>query len=372
MKVHSIRMLAAIALLFVGMQENVPPPQADIDKAIKEGTEYVIARCKNDLSGGDLRINSNMGLDYSALMLYTLVHSGISLEDETVKRLLARVLGAPLIRTYPVAITAAALAAIDPVKYQAKLAQCAQYLVDWQCDNGQWGYGDKYEPEVKAGSGDGGKGTVAKIQIKRIKKLGPLVGDNSNSQYAALGLKACAAGGCEIEAAVLSRAIEWWEKSQQNDGGWSYHSDGVYQKELGVYGSMTAGAVSSLIILKQIKNSDPRIASSVTRGVGWMSENFTVENNARALPNRGDWQHYYLYGMERVGDLYPTEKFGKRAWYAIGAAYLLRTQKPDGSWVGPNPDMAVADTCFALLFLERVTRRPPVATGGKSPPPPAK
>ena len=372
MKVHSLPMLSAIAVLLVGMQENVPPPQADIDKAIKAGTEYVIGRCKNDLSGGTLPVNSEMGFDYSALMLYTLVHSGTSLEDETMQRLLARVLGAPLVRTYQVSLTATALAAIDPAKYQAKLAQCAQYLVDWQCDNGQWGYGDKYEPEVKAGSGDGGGRTVAKIQIKRIKKLGPLVGDNSNSQYAALGLKASAAGGCEIETAVLTRAIDWWERSQQNDGGWSYHSEGAYQKHLGVYGSMTAGAVSSLIMLKQIKNSDPKIASSIIRGIGWMSENFTVAANARAQQNRDEWQHYYLYAMERVGDLYPTEKFGKRAWYAIGAAYLLKTQKPDGTWVGPNSDLVVADTCFALLFLQRAARRPPVATGGKSPTPPPK
>jgi len=74
--------------------------------------------------------------------------------------------------------------------------------------------------------------------------------------------------------------------------------------------------------------------------------------------------------MERVGDLYPTEKFGKRAWYAIGATYLLKTQRPDGTWEAGYPDMAIADTCFALLFLERVARRPPVATGGKSPPAP--
>ena len=362
-------MLAALAVLMVGMQENVPPPQADIEKAIKAGTQVLIARCQGGLP--DVPVNNIKGFDFNALILYTLVHSGIGLQDDTVQMLLAKVLGAPLVRTYQVALTAAALAAIDPVKYQAKLAQCAQYLVDGQCDNGQWGYGDPYDPPMKPADG-GANRTIAKIQIKRIKKLGPLTGDNSNSQYAALGMKACAAGGCDFEAATLNRAIEWWEKSQQGDGGWSYDTEGAFQKQLGVYGSMTAGAVSSLIMLKQIKNADYKAASSVTKGLAWMAENFTVENNARAKPVSEAWRHYYLYAMERVGDLYPTEKIGKRAWYAIGATHLLKTQISDGSWKGTNTDLVIADTCFALLFLERVARRPPVATGGKDAPPPAK
>lgn len=358
-------MLTVIAALLIGMQENVPPPEADIERAIKKGTQALIERCRADALG-EIPINSTMGFDYNALMLYTLVHSGIGLQDETVQRLLGKVLGAPLGRTYQVALTAAALAGIDPAKYQGKLAQCAQYLVDFQCDNGQWSYGDRYDIEARP---DGGARTIAKIQIKRLKKLGPLVGDNSNSQYAVLGLKACAAGGCEIESATLTRSMEWWEKSQQKDGGWSYHFDGAYHEQFGVYGSMTAGAVSSLIMLKQMKNSDPKIAPSITRGIAWLTANFTVEKNA-ASSRSHEWHHYYLYAMERVGDLYPTEKFGKRAWYAIGAAYLLKTQRADGIWLGTNRQLDIADTCFALLFLERVARRPPVATGGKTPRPP--
>jgi hypothetical protein len=69
--------------------------------------------------------------------------------------------------------------------------------------------------------------------------------------------------------------------------------------------------------------------------------------------------------VERAGDLYPTEKLGKRAWYAMGAKHLLKTQGADGLWPSKKADLVIADSCFALLFLERVARRPPVATGGK-------
>ncbi|HZN61194.1 MAG TPA: prenyltransferase/squalene oxidase repeat-containing protein [Planctomycetota bacterium] len=362
-------MLILIAALLVGMQEDVQPSQAAIEKAIKAGTESLISRCPGIIAG-ETAFNFNEGYEFDSLVLYTLIHSGIGVQHETVQALLSRVLGAPTVRTYQVSLTAAALAAIDPAKYQAKLVQVAQFLVDTQCDNGQWSYGEKYEPATKAApAGSGPNPTIAKIQIKRIKKLGPLVGDNSNSQYAALGLKACVSGGIEIEPAVTARAIDWWERSQQKGGGWSYHADGVFQEKLGMYGSMTAGAVSSLIMLKQIRNTDPKVASSVARGLSWLAENFTVETNPGASTILEDWRYYYLYAVERVGDLYPTEKLGKRLWYAAGATYLLKTQRSDGSWIANNSKLVIADTCFALLFLERVARRPPVATGGKGAPP---
>ena len=356
-------MIALVAALVMGLQENVPPAPGDIEQAIKRGTTALIARCSDDLMGS-VGINSGMGYDYVALVLYTLVHSGIGLQDPTVQGFLAKVAEAPLVRTYQVALTAAALAAVDPGKYQGKLAQCAQYLVDWQAENGQWGYGDKYDPPIKPASA-GPNQTIARIPIKRAKKLGGLNGDNSNSQYAILGLKACFAGGCDIDSGTLTRAMDWLERSQQKDGGWSYHFEGTYQEKLGVYGSMTAGAVSALIMIKQMKNSDPKVTSSIIKGIAWLAENFSVEKNVGAPSGSEVWHHYYLYALERVGDLYPTEKFGKRAWYAIGATYLLKTQRADGTWRGEHIGMEIADTCFALLFLERVARRPPVATGGK-------
>ncbi|HKS17547.1 MAG TPA: hypothetical protein VJU16_09570, partial [Planctomycetota bacterium] len=76
-------MLALIAALLLAPQENFPPPQADIEKAIKAGTEVLLKECRRDLAGGVVGVNSGMGYDYSALMLYTLVHSGLPLQDET-------------------------------------------------------------------------------------------------------------------------------------------------------------------------------------------------------------------------------------------------------------------------------------------------
>ena len=353
-----------VLVLLLGLQDA--PNQADIEKAIKLGADALLARVGPVLAG-DEGINQGEGYEFSPLVLYTLVHSGIPLDHEEMQRLISRVESAPLLRTYQVALTAAALAAINPSKYHHRLVNCAQYLVDYQADNGQWGYGDKYEFAAPAAKTE--SKTISTVRIRRSKKLGGQVGDNSNSQYAALGLRACAWGGCDIEGATLTKAIEWWEKSQLKSGGWAYDSKGVTDEKAAAYGSMTAGAVSSLIMLKKLKKQDLKGSTVLNRGFWWLGKNFSVEENPGSPAGLEDWRYYYLYAIERAGDLYPTDEIGKQDWYAIGSAHLVKAQRSNGTWIAKNPKFTVPDTCFALLFLERVARRPPVATGGKSPEP---
>jgi hypothetical protein len=51
-----------------------------------------------------------------------------------------------------------------------------------------------------------------------------------------------------------------------------------------------------------------------------------------------------------VGDIGGIHRLGPADWYADGAAYLLKSQRPNGSW-GDE-----VNTSFALLFLTRATR----------------
>src|ERR1051326_4328986 len=53
----------------------------------------------------------------------------------------------PLERTYKVVLQAMILEEVDRVKHQHRIVQCAQFLVDNQCQNAQWSYG---EPTVYA------------------------------------------------------------------------------------------------------------------------------------------------------------------------------------------------------------------------------
>src|SRR5262245_27957260 len=75
------------------------------------------------------------------LLLLTFLHAGVPEDDPRVRELLASALAAPLDKTYPVALRAMVLEELDRVRYQSHIARLAQYLVDNQLANGQWGYG---------------------------------------------------------------------------------------------------------------------------------------------------------------------------------------------------------------------------------------
>src|SRR6185436_3275079 len=208
------------------------------------------------------------------------VDAGLRDSDPDFQKLFKKMLDGPLEKTYKVALQAMILEELDRVKYQERIAQCAQFLVDNQCANGQWSYGnptpfaaDVKVPESKSvatpapatpgstrdfgAAGEKQKPKVTqKVPVKK-QKDGPPAGDNSNTQYAALGLRACHDSGIVIPDAVLVLAVKWWRESQQGevdkDGkavatggfsekpeGWNY-KDKTSQPDKAPYASMTAG-----------------------------------------------------------------------------------------------------------------------------------
>ena len=82
--------------------------------------------------------------------------------------------------------------------------------------------------------------------------------------------------------------------------------------------------------------------------MAWLAHYFSVDEN----PGSNKWLYYYLYGLERIGALLGVERIGEHPWYLEGAESLLERREQGGSWVQKERE---ADTCFALLFLERAT-----------------
>src|SRR4029450_1280678 len=80
------------------------------------------------------------------LILYTFVVAGVPETNPKFKALIERVLADEPPQTYKVALQAMALEEIDRVKYQNRIAYCAQHLIDNQCTNGQWSYGSPTPP----------------------------------------------------------------------------------------------------------------------------------------------------------------------------------------------------------------------------------
>jgi hypothetical protein len=381
------------------LSAQAAPDQKRVDEAIARGAQY--------LKGAGVRNDSDKNPvggypETRELVLYTLVHAGVPERDPDFQELLKQVLSARLEHTYQVSLQAMILEEIERVRYQPRIAGCAQFLVDAQCQNGQWTYNgtttlDVPTPSLPKDVASGGgvkeyETPVQRTKPKVTRKLtvrktrdGPDSGDNSNSQYAALGLRACHDSGIVFPKDVLMKARQWWRASQHEDekdaagkppavasgagpsvppAGWCY---GGKAHGHNAYGSMTAGAAGSLAIYGyMLDDKNWKKDAFMLRGLEWMGRHFSVTANegpSEHVKEPGWMLYYTLYALERAGVLCDTESLGGHRWYPEGAEVILAAQKPDGSWLGPNPhgDRSVVtntvwDTCFAILFLKRATR----------------
>lgn len=187
--------------------------------------------------------------------------------------------------------------------------------------------------------------------------------DLSATQFVLLGLRAASQAGYPVEKTApqaWQQAAQYIKNCQKPDGGFGYQVGGPS------YASMTACGVGGLLICKeQMELSSDRekdkekkppawIDDSIAKGMEWLDKNFDAERNAGA-----DQQElfYYLYGVERVGDLSGRKEFNGKDWYLRGATLLLDRQEADGKWNDSTgfPPGDVLGTCFALLFLKRAT-----------------
>ena len=353
--------------------------QREIDQAIRKGSEFL----KTAPSWGDwLHANCD------ELILLTMIHAGIPETNAKFDEYLRHCLQAPLEKTYKVACLAMALEELDADKYQMKIAQCAAFLVDNQAKNGQWSYGAPVDvknypyvespKKVETGAKPGGardfgggakehKRPAKAIAVPQTKTTGEK-GDNSNSQYAALGLRACFDANIKLPVECLHLARKWWVEAQFADEGegakagknavvsggettkiqgWNYQKPGEGEGGGKPTHPMTAGAVGATVIYEYMLGRDFKKDSVTRAGVNWLGKHYAINNNL-----------YYMYALERAGMLYDTVKFGDHDWYLEGAKHIVRAQKDNGSWgnKADKPEENTWDTCFAILFLKKATR----------------
>lgn len=177
--------------------------------------------------------------------------------------------------------------------------------------------------------------------------------DNSNSQFALLGISAAIQRGLEIPPAYLRRVERHWLDTQQADGGWGYLINPVTGKARS-YGSMTAAGLASLYVCLDQLHGEAFLrcaakdeSKAAGRAIEWLGQHF----DARENPRKGvQWYVYWLYSAARAGISGGHRYFGGHDWFAEGAAALLGIQNPDGSFGYGD---RVAETAFAMMFLIR-------------------
>jgi hypothetical protein len=198
--------------------------------------------------------------------------------------------------------------------------------------------------------------------------------DNSNTQFAILGLWAGRRHGVPVEKA-LARVETHFRTSQHSDGGWSYTSfggrgglgfstpsmtcAGLLGLALG-FGSAREATLRTDTKPQSGKASSAKAAVDPTRDrairaglnyLGGVIGRPLDEAPERGLRGGSADMYYLLWSIERVGVAYGMPRIGNKDWYAWGSKILLAAQGQDGGWHGRfGPDI---DTSFALLFLRR-------------------
>ncbi|MBX3396636.1 MAG: DUF4159 domain-containing protein [Phycisphaerae bacterium] len=172
-------------------------------------------------------------------------------------------------------------------------------------------------------------------------------GDNSNTQFANLGLWAGSIGNIEIANRQWQLLGDWWMKSQHPGGGWSYRQKGRPTP------SMTVAGCNSLYILldryyaradrpyeyfkgvvpnKSLRKSMERVYRAIEDG------NRFLELNP---PDVRQTYGYELFGLERLGLASGRSHIGGVEWFKRYAGEVA-----DRKWSGE-----VISDSFALIFL---------------------
>lgn len=180
--------------------------------------------------------------------------------------------------------------------------------------------------------------------------------DLSNSQYAALGLRAAVALGHKVERRVWTRLAAAVRDLQSSYGGFGYRP-GDGSGSPGGYASMTAAGIAVLAICDQ-QLANRSFDKEIGRGWQWFAR------NVASVGSRDERHSFYFhYGLERAAILCDVAKVGEVDWYAQGARMLVKEQLANGGWrsaadgmllppreAGPGDPVA---TAFAVLFLRR-------------------
>ena len=313
------------------------------------------------------------------LVVLTLHHAGVDRNDKVYRAGLATIESCELRHTYRVATLAMALSRINPYKYRARLAHCAQWLVETQLPDGSWGYPGTMRGRSKSTKPLTVKPPVTEDEAKGGPKAEPIViaralptdrlagmlGDISNTQFAILGLRACREARIEIPKTTWETALAWTVDHQLEDGSWGYDHAG--ERDESGYASMTAACACGIALCQHALKKSPTSHPAIKKASKWLKEHWIPDDNAgigdSVFIPPSTWHCYHLYSVERAARVLGWKKLGKRDWYAQGAWWLLDNQKGDGSWNDTRGDttakrppyLQTADTCFAILFLSLAT-----------------
>jgi hypothetical protein len=321
-----------VAALVAGLFGSVVGPvraevtAEQVRQAIAHGTAYLLEQQRADGSWPEM-VGQNGGI--SALSTLALLNAGVDPDNEKIQRALLYLRRIPAERTYVVSLQTMVFARATPDRDRALIARNVRWLERTQLSEGPYRGAWTY-PGLGA------------------------AGDNSNTQFALLGLFEAERVGVPANPQTWRLAKAYWERVQNEDGSWSYNLD----THAGT-GSMTCAGITSLVIAAdRVQLADARVngdhiecclprsggdSDRIERGLQWLGRHYSVTHN----PGENRWTLYYLYGLERAGRL-TARRFlalpvrpgrpDRADWYREGAEWLVHRQEGmSGFWRAEGP-----------------------------------
>ena len=293
-------------------QSGVEPPatSANVEEAIAQACQ-TLKRFQRD-DGSWVEYPGYNGAT-TALAIQALLLAGEPKDSPHIKRGIVALTKYNPTETYTRSLRAMAYALLvaDYPELRPKLLAEAQWLAQQQKPDGMWNYGDKRATGRP---------------------------DNSNTQFAVLGLRDAASANIEINPTTWKRLYTHYTTTQMPDGGWSYEKpapDKPGSSEV----TIVAPSLASLLIINDelMKNSGCPCQTGasqggtldekhVDKGVAWLVDYF---DHGRTSERMQTWETYFYYGLLRAGQASGLKTIGKHDWYERGKTTMFRMVRSD-------------------------------------------
>lgn len=207
-------LIAGVLLALAG------PAQAQTKAQVQQGIDRAVRYLKQtQQADGSWRYSRSYQQGATALALYAMLMAGVPANDPAIRSGIRFILSQPLSATYSVSLVSLALAEADATKYKREITRCARWLEGAHLGSGMWSYRTM-----------GGH--------RHLRRTG----DNSNTQFAVLGLWAAERAGVTVDPAVWRAIRDHFRRTQSGDGSWGYRPG------RGNSMSMTLAGIGSLLI----------------------------------------------------------------------------------------------------------------------------
>lgn len=329
------------------------PESPEVQEIIRGGSEYLLAQKPHARVGGE------------ALVGLALSKSGAPQEHPRIQAALSKcqefAATVPQYRhdvIYDAGLALIFFCEIDPFTYHQEIEHLVEFFVTNQKSHGGFGYAEQE------------------------------TGDNSMTQYAALGLWLAQENRFEVPVDTLVNLLNWIMAVQDPSGAFGYQGvisppgkPRVRQSQLRL-ALATAGLCSLYVTADaldlgsrrvQKENAIPAELVEITddgrrrRQEGRRRIDLQALQSTKELGNEymtekykidgARWQFYYLYALERwkaFQELDSGQVDPDPVWYDEGVEFIQKHRREDGSIKGLDED-AVVGTAFAILFLTRGT-----------------